>query len=504
MRNRLISGMLVLFLAGVAPGAENPNVTYRSNSLTDEGIRAYRQENFEEAVALLESARKEAPESGVTAFYLGLAYKQTGELSRAGDQLRLAADSQPPVLDAYLELGELAYTQEEYEEALAWTEKAAAQGVKPGHPEFLKGLIQAKRENFSEALASFAQAKAKAPELTQAVDLQRAMLLANTRRFADASEALRAVVSIDPASSLAAYAHEYELLLKRAAENYRTWHLKVGIGGLYDDNVVAKPDANIPGLEITNTSDSGFIGTFQLDYTPLIPKGWLFNGHYALQSTTYSTIGTHNTIQHALSLVPGREYATWSLTLPVSYNHLLLNEENYLSQTIVRPSVSMVVAEDQILSASVGYSRREMLQTPLDHDENRDANLFMIDSGYLAAIRALPATVSVRYEFTFDRTEGRNWENRSHRVAGSLLVPVREKLSCNLGADALFQQYLNRHSTFDVVRHDTLLNLGGGCTWNLLSELALQAQYTYSNAASNIPAYDYQRNQVTFGLEYTF
>ncbi len=503
MRITVVSALFMQLVIGVALGVANDDAT-ESKAKIEAGIAEYRQENYEEAAAQLQEAKRLAPRSGLAAFYLGLALKQTGDLSSAREQLRFATSLEPPILDAYLELAELAYTQDEFPEAFTWVSKAEAKSIKPGPTAFLRGMILAKQGESEAALAAFDQAKVAAPELRQAVAMQQALLLANTRRFSEASVALRSVISLDPASDLASYARDYEQLLQRATASHRNWHLKLGVGGVYDDNVVAKPDTAIPGIEISHAADVGFNSSLQLDYTPLLPGGWLFTGHYALQTTTYGSVGTHNTIQHGVTLIPGVEFSKASLTLPVSYTHLLLAEENYLGQVMVRPTVSLAIAAGQVLQAGAGFAHREMQQPALDPDENRDADLYVVGAGYLAALGPKLGNASLRYEFSYDRTTGRNWQSRSHRLAANLLFPLAERISCNLGGDAVFQQYLQVHSAFGIQRDDTLVNVTAGCSWGVWDGLSVVGQYTHTNAISNIDPYDYQRNQATLGLEYSF
>ena len=64
----------------------------------EEGIVQYRMENFEEALALLERARAEQPQSSVAAFYLGMARKQAGDVAGAIRDLTDATTMKPPLV----------------------------------------------------------------------------------------------------------------------------------------------------------------------------------------------------------------------------------------------------------------------------------------------------------------------------------------------------------------------------------------------------------------------
>ena len=72
----------------------------------------------------------------VAAFYLGLTYKQLKEYRLAEKNLRDSLQLTPPVKDAYLELAEVLYTLEQYNEAEGWVVKAEQEGVKPAKCRF--------------------------------------------------------------------------------------------------------------------------------------------------------------------------------------------------------------------------------------------------------------------------------------------------------------------------------------------------------------------------------
>src|SRR4030042_4827151 len=63
-----------------------PNLSLTSS--LSKGIEEYKDENFEEALAILINARKEDPASSLAAFYLGLTYKQLMNYKDAATNFR--------------------------------------------------------------------------------------------------------------------------------------------------------------------------------------------------------------------------------------------------------------------------------------------------------------------------------------------------------------------------------------------------------------------------------
>ncbi|WP_236025759.1 tetratricopeptide repeat protein [Geomonas azotofigens] len=477
----------------------------------EEGIVQYRIENFEEAQALLEKARAAQPGSSVAAFYLGLARKQAGDLSGAIKDLNDAATLTPPVLDAYLELADAYHVQGDEPQALVWVRRSEEAGVKPAQSAFLKGMILAGQGKRDEALAAFADAKRRDARLAQAADLQIAMLLAGSRKFDRARDALRAVVAVDPSSEIASYAKEYEQSFARIVESYRPLRLSVGLNYLYDDNAISSPSDAAARAQIGNPTgqrDHAFLGSFRLDYTPMTSDDFIFNAQYLLQSTKYGDTNTDqenpSTIINSVTLNPGLALGDSVLSLPVNYSHVMLKEEKYQQLYGLRPTWSWQLAPRQIVQVSAGYTRRDMLQAALAPDENRDANQWGAALGHIYSFGNEGGMLAARYEWGFDKTTGSNWENRSHKFSVSTLVPLAERVRLNLSGDVTIQDYLNVNSIFDVRRDDTTWFGSGGVSWNVTENVILSAQYSHTAVRSNIKVYDYDRNTVSTGIEFNF
>lgn len=479
-------------------------VTKADENLLDKGIAEYKAENYEEALEIFLEAKKEGKDSSRVSYYLGLAYKQTGNLKEAVVNLRDAASLTPPVNDAYAELIEVLYNMNELKEAGEWIAKAEKENVRPAHVAYLKGLVLAKEGRTDEAIASFKKAKELDRSLAQSADLQTAVLLAEGKKYSEARESLKAVIAVDPSSDIASFAREYDQAVTRAMESYKTWRLRAGIAYQYDDNVILKP-TNISADQVTGESDSSVVAAFRVDYyTPLKNGPWFFKGQYYLYSNTYFRTFTHDLFVQSVSLVPGRSLKNGAVTLPVYFDYLWLNERGFVSALAFKPTYTRVVKPGHICQITAGVLKRDFLQAPVNEDEDRDGNVYSLAAGYIHPFSGGRGVFNARYEFSKDEADGRNWDNKGNRINMGVLVPFKTGVKIDFSGEIFLQDYENTHTVATKTRKDRTYYTAAMLIWELTKKINLNIQYSYTRGDSNIAAFDYERNVYTGGLEYNF
>lgn len=492
--------ILVVFFwfgKGVDLSAQNP---------LDTGIKEYQAENYEEALEALSLARSQQPNSSLIAYYLGLTHKQMGNYKEAIGQFKDALRLAPPQKDAYPELIETLYFLGENKEAKDWLMRAEKENIKLGQLSFLRGLILLREKDETGALQAFKKAKEIDSSLSQASDIQMARIYARQRKFSKAKESLRAVISIDPTSETASFAKEYEDALARSVQQHKPWSVVAGVAYQYDDNSLLKPSQRIPGVVVSGEKDSSLVTSLRFIYTPLLEAPWVFTGQYSSYTNTYFDNHKLNLIHQSVSFTPGYSFKQGMLTVPVSFGYQWLREKEYLYLTQARPTLHLTFSGDHILRFSAGYARREMLRPPPNHDprEERDGNIWSVSSGYLHPLKGGEGLVYFNYEFSTDDTEGKNWENIGNRFTLGLTYPMMRRLSLSLVGDLLLQDYRHTHSFYGMERSDRIYSGSAGLRYEIIKGLKLNLQYTHTRADSNIDVYQYRRNVVQMGAEYTF
>jgi tetratricopeptide (TPR) repeat protein len=467
------------------------------------GIEQYRAENFEEAFEYLYRARQQNRQSAVIAFYLGLAYKQTGDYEKAVEYFEDALRLKPPVVEAYGEIIEVLNGLDKIKEALQWISKAEAAKVEPSKIAFLKGLIFMKTSESSKAIEAFERAKALDPTTSQAADLQIAIAYSKQKKISLAIKSLKAVVATNPNTELAQFAREYEAVFSRSIEGYRAVRLSAGLSFVYDTNVTAKPSTDI-GLPASNEKDSGIMGNFNVNFNPFIEGDWLFAAQYALSATFYRKLTAYNSLSQSFSVVPGYSLKNGTITMPISYSHNLLNGEGYMATVTAKPTLSYMLIPGHITSVYVAYSHRNMIQEALDPDEERDANLISAGIGHMYPFSDGRGLLGLRYEYVIDNTKGTNWKSRGSRFNISIISPIVDGLDFTAALDAYLQDYRNDNTIFLIKRSDKIYNINVGLAYEFIKGLYANAQFAYTKAQSNIALYDYKKNLFIVGLEYRF
>jgi len=343
-------------------------------------------------------------------------------------------------------------------EAKDWLNRAEKERENLGRLSFLKGLILLKERKEKEALKAFKKAKELDPSFSQSSDIQIARIYARQKRFSEAKESLKAVITVDPTSETASFAKEYEDALSRTVKQYKPWSVTAGVAYQYDDNSLLKPIKRIPLVNISGEKDSSIITTLRFVYTPLMKDPWVFAGQYASYTNSYFDNHRLNLIHQSISLTPGYQFNQGMLTLPVSFSYLWLREREYMHLTQAKPMVHYMFSPDHFVQLSAGYTRREMLRTPPNHDRNeeRDGNIWSLSPGYLHPFRGGKGLLFFYYEFSKDDTEGKNWENRGNRFTLGMIFPVFEKVSLSGSGDLFLQDYKNTHTFYGMERSDRI------------------------------------------------
>ena len=480
--------------------------TSADDSVLRKGIADYRSENYEEAIALLAVIPPGSPDYSVASFYIGLSYKQTGRYHQAEEYFKAAISSVPYIKDAYVELIEVLYSNDQLSDAKEWITKAEKENVKPGQVAFLKGLISQKEGRSSEALECFSKAKEADPSLSQSADLQMALIHTKERRFTEAQKALGTILTINPNSEIASFAREYERAIARRKEMHKAWRFTLGVAYTYDDNVIASPSTNIPGISadaFSGARDESVINTLKIEYSPLLDGPYFVNVQYNLYSNLYAHTTSHSLFLQSLTVIPGLNFSNGAFTIPLTYNHIWLGGQQYMSLVSISPTVTYVFLPGHIGQFSAGFSLREMIKSQLD-DEDRDGKILSFSAAYIRPFSEGRGMYNLKYEFSKENTDGKNWDNIGNRFTASLLVPLVQKLNLVATGDAFFQDYSNVNSEFNKKRRDSIYTGSVNFIYQIMKGLNMNFQYAHVRDDSNIAIYDYNRNVYTAGFEYNF
>jgi Tfp pilus assembly protein PilF len=489
-----------------------PTAFGQTSGSLQEGIRQYKADNYEEAVELFKKAREEAPQSTEAAFWLGMAYKAQSTYQDALPHLMDAVTLRPPVKEAVIELIDTLYRLGKLGEANKWLAVAERDGIYPAKTAFLRGMVQAKEGKYPESIASFEKSKTLDKNYTQAAEFQIGLSYMLARRYKQAAERFRTAVIQDPVSDLATYARRYQTLVEDRAWIERPVRLTIDLLGQYDTNMLQEPYA-YPGLpDAGEEKSAAMLNTVRVDVAPIMPGSWLFNANYALSSSIHNKNSTsYDVLVNSLSVAPGYNFGPFAVNLSANYMHVLKRNpsyERYSDRFSVGPLMRFLLTEkkNEVVEMYVGYQKKGYFFPTLDPGEDQSAQ--GVDS-YISYMRLFEkgAILILKYGFTAENAKGSNWTNRGHHLTANSIIPLREKLKLQLGAEFHRTDYLNESTipAFNKEKREDMTYLGmAGLIWDINRNVSLMLQYTGIRDNSNIFLYDFSRSIYSVGAEFRF
>ncbi|HPK54434.1 MAG TPA: tetratricopeptide repeat protein [Smithellaceae bacterium] len=153
------------------------------NPLLDDGIKQYQEENYEEAIEVLEKLQTKGPQSSLAAYFLGMAYKQTQDYVKAAANLEVALTLPPAVKEALVEQVNILFQLDRLAEAKKWIAVAKKENIAPANISFLEGMILARERKYSAAIDSFERAKTLDKNLVPTADYQIGLCFLNDKKF---------------------------------------------------------------------------------------------------------------------------------------------------------------------------------------------------------------------------------------------------------------------------------------------------------------------------------
>ncbi|MGE0156243.1 MAG: tetratricopeptide repeat protein [Geobacter sp.] len=491
---KLLTSTLVLgaLLAGSTFAAAQPT--------TQQAVAEYDRENYEEALAMLQSARQDEGGSALNDYYTGLALKQTGDEAGAVASLTAALQGPQPKKDAVVDLVSLLINLDRTEDAWKWVTWAEREQVRPKDMAYLKGLLQFKQRNYPEAIAAFEAARTGAPEVEQQVDLQIALAYARDGKTTKARENLKAIVTRYPGSDAATFASEYDQRISTLVPP-KPWHLYAGIGYLYDDNVTLK--SRVPGgsFDTRKREDSGITEHLRLEYDTPLDEQWSANLQYALQNNNYFRRHEYDMLVHGLTATLINRNENGMLALPFNLSHATLDYHNYSLQASLKPTFTVPFSQRQLGQLSLGYTYRDMF----DGDDNgpandRTASIVNLQLGYIFLFAEGRGLLNLRSEGFHEGARGEEWRNNGLRIGADLLAPLTDSTKLILTAESTWQDYTDSSSD----REDTTLLASATLNQRITPNIYVNLQYFYTREISNVALYDYRRNVVMTGIEFRY
>lgn len=482
----------------------------KQDPLLTKAIGQYKHENYEEALVTLKKFRDEHPESTIAAYYMGLTYKQMQDYTNAIAALRDAVTYEPKIKGALVELIDCLGQVNDLDAARKWIDEAERENVRPAQVAFLKGLILIKDEKTEDAIEAFKRAETLDPAMKQACDYQIGMAELKLKRYSEARDVLQQVIVADPRSNMANFANEYVNAIAAQSEAQKPLKLQAGIAWEYDTNVVLMPDDDGAAQGISDQADSREVTTAQGEYTVKPNDRFDLKGQYNFYWAKQNHIGFYDTVSNTFILQPTVYFDKSILTFPCGYSHMLVNDKAYLSQPVASGMYNFMVGKNNMGQLHLRYFYKDYLWAPSTPAENRDSNDLGGSFAWYYFFDKNRGFVNGRYTLNQEFTKGSNWEYVGNRATAAVLLPSSmifpkfDKMNLTVSGDALFQNYLNSNTIYNVVRRDQVYTISALASYKFYKDSEIRLQYTHTQDITNISVYDYSRTIYSAGVNVKF
>lgn len=491
------------------PDTTKPKTPIFLSPVLKEGIQQYKEENFEEAIEILEQERRRHPDSSIAAFFLGMAYKQTMDYTKALENLKASASLPPRIKEAVIELVDVLLILKDYEQAQTWLDVADNQNIDPGKIAFLKGELYSRQNRCEEAAQVFEKAQTINPSYRQAAEFKVALCYLKAQKLKAAQERLKASILLNPQSDMAEFARHYQDMIQARIERERPLQATISVNGQHNSNLLTTPK-DVPYRSGEDPLDSyGLATSLRMYYTPNFKGPWLFSGQLSTTSSLNNERPTsRDSLSTSVSLVPGYNFGLYTLNLAVSYDYSLLRNpgyDDYMQAVSIGPLLRMSLGQRHVLELFAGYAKTDYIQPPTQPEEDRDVQTL---SAYISWIWLFTdaSLFNLRYEYIDEDADGIWWVNTGHKVSGSVTIPLIDNVSLQVSGLAYIQDFKNNHTLLNnqEPRRNETSTASAGIFWDINRKTRLLGSYTYNRAYSNIGYYDYDQEIYTVGIEYRF
>ncbi len=506
---RRLIALAALILCPLAARASD-----ESDVLRARGARLAAEGKCDEALPLFERALAADPKEARAALLAGRCQIAAKQYAEAEKSLAEATRRDPELPEVPLEVAIARYHQENYAGARQALEAARASSAGQARFELYDGLVLLQEKKRSEGIAALERARKADPSLVEpTASYFQGLALENAGQTHEAQEAMNRVVVTDPSGRWGAAARTR--LDQWARTRSRDYWAEATVGIESDSNVVLRGQGVDLPSEIGNKSDERAIWHVNAGYQFLNTRDWgagamlnytgtaqfdlqQFNYHYPVATAWLDRRITENLTAH----------------LQGDYAYGWVDNDPWVSEVAATPALVYAWARDTYTrlfgrfyfanyyfdpSNTAAYTVPPGLD--LAAERNRDGRAEQVGLEQGLPIDAIHTQLTGTATFTRYHAEGTEY---SFRGTGAYLASDTDlpwKLSLHLGAGYTYRGYLNPTTFADVappnspIRHDHIVDTDVGLERPIYYDWLLgSVRWHYTNAASNVNVFDYDRS----------
>lgn len=522
--------------------AETPQA--EADVLTAQGVLAYDDHHYEQALPLLQQALTHDPKHPRALYYTGLTNLALERPDAAVTALEAARQVQPTDPAIGYQLGVAYFTAGRYDEAAPLLEQAFRSDPASENLGYYVGLGRYRQKNYKAAVDAFNANQSSDANVQQLSRFYRGLALGVLGLPEQASVELRQLEATGSNLPFTGQALQIQqaIAARQRVDEPRRLRLQMSVGGFYSDNVAINPrnfgttpnpamNDILLDLHARKTTAPGFLGSVNASYSFLRHGPFEAMANYSfLQTLNFNDGLSAFNIQSHLPGI-GAFYRGTLANLPFqlaaqyTYSYIFLRDAGFTSAhsptgtaSIVLPSFTLplVGRVDNLTSAITRWQKKDFFREPVANDirfagEQRDAYNLMF--GFAHAFRFSQDRHLIRFGYQWDNesSAGAAFAYTGHRSqAGVQTTLPMGGLIARYDYDIHFRDYKNIQPNFTdfagqlSARVDTQQTHSAQLIYPITDHWSVSAQYQRVQNKSNIPLYDYVQNIWTGLVTWTY
>lgn len=499
------------------PSQDNEEVEERSERLYFEGVAAFGEGEYEQALRKFRQAAELDPSyyladyyAGVTLGKLGRDREATRYLNRTVDYLNGFPEKRLGYVPAHQDLGIVYYRLRQFDDARTVLSEALDDGrgdIALVH--YYLGLTEYQTGRTAEAIRLIQLALQARPELGGEAYYYLGLAYAAQGDFERAIEELElAAASAHVESATAARRLVQQLKIAADGGREKRWEVRLGLGGYFDANVILEPD-DFPSFEqITDESDSRLALNAGAGFSLIDSDRGYLDVDYDFYQSLHNRVDAFDLQSHEVRL-GGAGEAGRSLRIGAEggFKAYRLGGDDYLREAYVKPFVGIQPEQRFYTSVFYRFADHNFLVDFFDPIRDGQNHRVGVDQYFLWD--GSDGFVWLGYNFRReipDSAMGRDFEFEAHSLRGGARLWLLPRL--NLEATYWYRhedyRFPNSRDPLGRPREDRVHTVQVKVRRPLNRRLTLEFLYLGRWNQSNLASFEYRRHVAGGSLQVVF
>lgn len=488
----------------------------------DRGILEYDEGNYEEALNNFMQALDRAPEDATVRYYIGLTLMALDRPGEAIVHLEKARTLEPDELDVAFAIGVAYFRLEDYEAAYPHFRVVHTQQPSRENLGFYLGQIHFRRQEYEQALAYFENNRSGTIEFQQLTRYYIGLAQHHLGRIAEATEALSAAMSLQPASPLALTTRKF-LEAVAPVREARPFRLEVRTGVQYDTNVRVAPTENLLDLRGPRRHSVGETVYARGEYDIVRTPTFNTTASYAFLQVFNNRVDGFDVMDHTGGLettYKGR-IAALPVRVGVQYNYerLLLGQDDFVERHYVTPYLTVIETDWSLTTLQYRFEDKDF-KSPLTADlpeENRDATNHQAGLTHFFLFAGGKHYIKLGYQYDAEVADGLDYTYHGHKaIAGfQMTLPAEVRLLFNYELHRRIYPATNALATalnesgiagasFNTRRRDTDHSFLAVLSKELSKGFTISLDYFGERNFSRFSLFDFTRHVISFNIGWRY